>query len=49
MNNENTNANAETDTGKSSAKTLLAYVEAAVIADMFKPVVQTKDTERSAK
>lgn len=49
MNNENTNVAAETDTGKSSAKTLLAYVEAAVIADMFKSSVQTKDTERGAK
>lgn len=49
MNNENKNVAAETDAGKSSANTLLAYVEAAVIADMFKTSVQAKDAERSAK
>ncbi len=49
MNNENTNVAAETDTGKSSANTLLAYVEAAVIAEMFGRKTQAKDVERSAK
>ena len=49
MNNENKNIAAETDAGKSSANTLLAYVEAAVIADMFKGCTQAKDAERSAK
>jgi hypothetical protein len=47
MSNEKTNIQADIDTPKSSAGTLLAYVEAAVIADMFKPCVSSKKDERS--
>ena len=49
MNNENAKVNAETDTGKTNVNTLLAYAEAAVIADLFKGSTQSKDAERSVK
>ena len=49
MNNENKNIAAEVDSAKSSANTLLAYVERAVIADMFNHKTETKNMERSEK
>ncbi len=47
MNNENKNIQTETDTKSSSASTLLAYVERAVIAEMFKPISEVKSAGRS--
>ena len=47
MSNEKTNIQAEIEMPKSPVNTLLAYVEAAVLADMFKPGVSSKKDERS--
>ena len=49
MNNENKNVQTESDARCSSASTLLAYVERAVIAEMFKPVSDAKTAGRSDK
>lgn len=49
MNNENKNIQTESDIKGSSVNTLLAYVERAVIAEMFKPVSEAKTAGRSDK
>ena len=49
MNNENKNITAEVDSAKSSANTLLAYVERAVIAEMFGHKTEMGNVERSEK
>ena len=49
MNNENNDIAAEVDSAKSCANTLLAYVERAVIAEMFGHKTETRDMERSEK
>ena len=46
MNNENINVQTETDMSGCSANTLLAYVEACVLANMIKPAADKKP-ERS--